>query len=128
MEPGREREKQQVAVETMCDLMQKQHGTKGLRVDLQIKNPSSNQEIWVDVTCIHPTCKSRIGPELKKINEEIILEDDRRRGMNNYGQKMKSDGYAARQQTRCNHKTYGPLLSIAKKQVQDGRIHCEPEF
>ena len=84
MENGVSKKKEEVAVKRMFKLMQKQHGTKGLRIDLQIKDPFSIQEIWVDVTCIHPTVKTRIQSELKQIKKEIIFEDDRRRGINNH--------------------------------------------
>ena len=128
MDPGKERKKQEVAVERMFKLMQKQHGTKGLRIDLQIKDPFSNQEIWIDVTCIHPTVKTRIQTELKQTKKEIIFEDDRKRGINNHGQKMEIDGNAARQQMKLKHKTYAPLITIAKKQVKNGMRHCGPKF
>ena len=65
MEPGPEREKQRIALEKMCELMEKHHGKKGFRIDLQIMDPLSNQEVWVDATRIHPTCTSRIRGELK---------------------------------------------------------------
>ena len=30
--------------------------------------------------------------------------------------------------TKCDPYTYGPLIAIAKKHVQDRRRHCEPKF
>ena len=41
---------------------------------------------------------------------------------------MEIDGNAARQQMKLKHKTYSPLITIAKKQVENGRRHCEPKF
>ena len=76
MKQGKERAKQEFTLEKMCDLMHDQYNTKGLRIDLQIEDPVSNQEIWVDVTCIHPTCKSRIKTELKQIKEEKQSNED----------------------------------------------------
>ena len=121
MKSGKEREKQEFTLEKMCDLMHDQYNTKGLRIDLQIEDPVSNQEIWVDVTCIHPTCKSRIKTELKQIKEEIQANEDERRGMNNFGREKKYEGYAARAQTQLKHRVYGPLITIARKQLYDGR-------
>ena len=117
-----------MALDKMCDLMHEQHNTKGLRVDIQIKDQSSNQEIWVDTTCIHPTCMSRIRAELKQVKEEIRFDEDQRRGINNHDRELKFEGDASRDQTRFKHKTYSPLIPISKKQTNDGRRMKQPQF
>ena len=46
--------------------LKKSYQTKGLRIDLRITNPITAQKWWVDVTSIHPTCKSRVAAEYKR--------------------------------------------------------------
>ena len=75
-----------------------------------------------------PTCKSRIKTELKQIKEEMQANEDERRGMNNFGREKKYEGYAARAQTQLKHRVYGPLITIARKQLYDGRRSREPKF
>ena len=55
--------------------LKKNYQTKGLRnaIDLVITDPSRDAECWIDVTAIHPTCKSRLQAEFKGTLENNVL-------------------------------------------------------
>jgi hypothetical protein len=69
MAPGHERTVKLNVLNGQCRMLYERHKTKGLRVDVQITDPHSGEERWVDTTCIHPTCKTRIKMEFKYINQ-----------------------------------------------------------
>ena len=60
LNPGPERSAKESALDNACRMLHNQHKTKGLRIDLQITDQQTQQEMWVDTTCIHSTCQSRI--------------------------------------------------------------------
>ena len=62
--PGPERMNRRLDISNICKMMHKHHKTKGLRIDLEIIDPYTNEVRWIDATCIHPTCKSRIKSEI----------------------------------------------------------------
>jgi len=107
LEPGHDRRNREIALGNVCKRLQKQHQTKGLRIDVQIKDPTTMEEHWIDVTCVHPTCKTRIAKEMKYIRSKI--EDQKLRR-----QRGKSDitvetyGAAVRNQIKSKHQTYTP--------------------
>ena len=39
-------------------------GRKGLRIDVQLRDTFTGREWWLDATCVHPTCASRLASEL----------------------------------------------------------------
>jgi hypothetical protein len=125
--PGPERTTREIALNNACRMMQAQHQTKGLRIDVQITDPHTQQEIWVDTTCIHPTCRTRIRSEMKFINSKIKDQELRRNG----GQSERNVGevgQAVTDQTQNKHDVYGPLIDVAKKQTIDGMRTHDPIF
>ena len=107
--------------------MHKHHKTKGLRIDIEITDPHTNQTRWIDVTVIHPTCKTRIKRELKHRIQNLEAEKEARQ--NNEPNKFKGrQGYAVMQQTKTKHDVYEPLISIAEKQFQSKRRVQRPIF
>ena len=111
-----------------CKLFQKHYQSKGLRIDLQLIDPITDQERWVDTTCIHPTCKSRIVKELKHIQAKMqrVLEQRQTRRMDPID--IPWEGQAARDQGNFKRELYAPLVEIGRKQFQDGRRAQEPVF
>jgi hypothetical protein len=92
---------------------------KGLRLDLRVFDTASEEEVWVDVTAIHPTCRTRISNELKRVNENLSLP---------LRSRARLPGRAVADQQAFKHQTYLPLLSIARKQVADGKRQSVPLF
>ena len=82
--PGTEQNVLRKVFENTCKLLQKQYQSKGLRIDLQLIDPFSLQERWIDTTCIHATCKSRLKNELKDIQEKLQTENERKQGVRKY--------------------------------------------
>ena len=80
LKPGPERISRQSALNNACRILHKQHKTKGLRIDVQIIDPRNQQEVWVDTTCIHPTCQSRIRQEMKHTLAKIQSQEAVRLG------------------------------------------------
>ena len=127
LEYGHERRIREAKLQSQCRMLQKQHLTKGLRIDVQATDPISSDEYWIDVTCIHPTCKSRIKKESAHIKNKIMEEEKRRKkGENNPTSNI--SGKAVLDQTNNKHNTYEPLISMARKQKNDGIRDKEPKF
>jgi hypothetical protein len=114
--------------ELRLDLRERLEGIKvetnekaGLRIDLLIRDIETLEELWIDATCIHSTCKSRLPKELahtvKNLNWEPTSADDRR-----------PPGRAASDQTQHKHNKYAPLIAIAAKQHMDGMRQSTPTF
>ena len=68
---GPERRAKRMTISNRCRLMHCQHKTTGLRLDLEIVDTYNNEFRWIDVTSVHPTCKTRLNRELIRINEQI---------------------------------------------------------
>ena len=106
--------------------MKKNYQTKGLRIDLVITDPNTGTEWWIDVTAIHPTCKSRLQGEYKrtiKNNAQVEkrLTDPRApRGKPLVGK-------AVEDQTQLKVNTYNPLLMLGKKQTIDCKRASAPQ-
>jgi hypothetical protein len=64
MLPGPDRDKKLKDISSTCRLLNRQHKTKGVRIDVAITAPDTNDALFVDTTCIHTSCKSRRGAEL----------------------------------------------------------------
>ena len=111
-----------------CKLFQKQYKSRGLRIDLQLIDHFTNQERWIDTTCIHPTCASRIKQELKHIKIKIHAKSKQRESKRIDPNYIPREGYAADNQKNFKHKVYMQLINIARKQHQDGRRAKEPVF
>ena len=126
--PGTKKNVLRRVFENTCKLLQKQYQSKGLRIDLQLIDPFSLQERWIDTTCIHATCKSRLKNELKDIQEKLQAEKESKQGERNYPHIAQSGGNAVRQQTIFKHAVYSQLVAIGRKQFHQGRRTQEPIF
>ena len=127
MEHGHEKNKLVRLINNECKILHKQHLTKGLRIDVQITDHQSGHEKWVDTTCIHPTCQSRIQAEWKDTQNPITsYELDRKEGKQNLTTKIV--GHAVKTQTRFKHQIYSPLVTIAHKQKIDRKRNQTPIF
>jgi hypothetical protein len=104
--------------------LKKSYQTKGLRIDLRIMNPITGDEWWVDVTSIHPTCKSRVAAEYKRALENQKAELDAKKQVR--GQFLV--GKAVEDQSALKHTMYAPLVAIAAKQKLDGKRAVVPRF
>ena len=87
----------------------------------------TGQERWVDATCIHPTCKSRITKEWAQVRKRIEKLEARWNGeadiVINY-----EEGKALQDQRNKKHGVYAPLITIAEKQLIDGKRLTKPTF
>lgn len=94
---------------------------KGLRIDLFIQDIETLEELWIDTTCIHPTCKTRLPRELahtlKHLNWKPSSDESRRPA-----------GQATSDQKKVKHDLYAPLIAIAAKQHMDGIRQSNPKF
>ena len=63
--PGPEKMNRRLDISNTCKMMHKHHKTNGLRIDLEIIDPYTNEVRWIDATCIHPTCQTRIKASSK---------------------------------------------------------------
>ena len=68
---GPERRAKRLAISNRCKLMHRQHKTTGLILDLEIVDTYNNEFRWIDVTSVHPTCKTRLNREFIGINKQI---------------------------------------------------------
>jgi len=127
LNPGPVRTTREAALNSACQMMHKQHKTKGLRIDVQITDTHNQHEIWVDTTCIHSTCQSRIRQERKHIQEKIQTREAVRCGKP-IDITVNEVGFAVREQTKAKHATYTPLMDIAKKQTMNGARTKKPIF
>ena len=93
----------------------------GLRIDLLIRDNETLEELWIDATCVHPTCKSRLSKELahtvKHFNWVPTAAEGRRPA-----------GKAACDQKQLKHNKYAPLVAIAVKQHLDLMRQSIPKF
>jgi hypothetical protein len=108
-------------------MLHKQHKTKGLRIDVQITDMHTQKEFWVDTTCIHPTCQTRIRSEMKHTQAKIHVRESLRLGEENVIP-VNEIGCAVRDQTQDKYDTYAPLIDNAKKQANDGMRPSAPTF
>jgi hypothetical protein len=111
MEQGHERDSEMERIRNKCTELRLKHNSKSLRIDLNISDIINGESKWVDTTCIHSTCKTRIKAEMKhtiKKNEE----DPRRQNFR--------EGHAVSTQARAKHLQYAPLINVARKQLVDG--------
>ena len=100
----------------------------GLRVDLRIVDSESHpkQEMIVDVTSIHPTCKTRIKAEWKKTLENMA-EGEKQEALP-IRKRRHLVGAAVDHQTKLKHEKYAPLMALLKKQQLDGKRDTHPIF
>jgi hypothetical protein len=99
----------------------------GLEVDNHILDPFSTDEIIVDVTCIHPTCGSRLPAELRHTKEKI--ESARKARLEGGRDRLrKAQGAAVKAQTTHKHTKYAPLMAIMEKQKADKIRTVVPRF
>ena len=121
---GEEREELGDEIRQTQNTLNKQLGSrKGLRIDVKIKDPTSNQETWVDTTCIHPTCASRLTKEVKLLEQQ--LQHPRRTAT---GKPIQRTGQAVQDQAAHKIAHYQPLVSVAQRQVHSGRRQEMPKF
>ena len=96
------------------------HDSTGLRIDVQIIDHQTGQELWVDTTCVHPTCKSRLDAEHQDTMDRLAARQ---------GAAAKPcNSHAAIAQTTKKRADHAPLLAIATKQHLDGRRAMKPTF
>ena len=92
-------------------------GRKGLRIDVQLRDTFTGREWWLDATCVHPTCASRLASELVSATARLTPN-----------QTTPHHGAAVLDQTKHKHAVYAPLLAIAAKQLLDGKRQEAPIF
>ena len=109
--------------QTQSTLERQLGAKKGLRIDVQITDPVSGQETWVDTTCIHPTCASRLAKEVKLLEEQ--LKDPPR---TTTGRPALRIGQAVQDQAALKVEHYQPLVNVAQEQVNSGRREEAPTF
>ena len=92
-------------------------GRKGLRIDVQLRDTFTGREWWLDATCVHPTCASRLASELVSATARLTPN-----------QTTPHHGAAVLDQIKHKHAVYAPLLAIAAKQLLDGNRQEAPLF
>ena len=107
--------------------MQETHGQKGLRVDIQITDQATCQEWWVDATCIHPTCKSRINKEWSQTSERIKILEAIWNGETETVMQYE-EGKALQEQTAWKDSNYSPFITLGEKQHMHGKRLTKPRF
>lgn len=127
MPPGPERVTKETIMRRKCVMMHQQYQTKGLRIDVQLEDPLTEQEMWVDTICIHPTCQTRIKAEFKHV-KKIILAETLARSERKINQLTKQSEKAVINQTNTKHCAYAPLMNVVRKQKLDGKRHNLPAF
>jgi hypothetical protein len=97
---------------------------QGLRLDIEATDVHSGKRYWLDVTCVHPTCKSSINAELKSTmrNIEAFLQG-----------KAEKDwpclsGARAVKAEMDKRKLYSQLAVIGQKQAADKGSRHAPTF
>ena len=127
MKHGHLRASKMIALNNQCRMLHERHKTKGLRIDVQITDPYSGEQRWVDTTCIHPTCKTRISSEFKCTIQKLQAQEKAR--TDNVMDPMdRKQWYAVNAQTSRKHAVYAPLMTVALKQFADGRRSRKPIF
>ena len=124
---GPERRAKRLEITNTCRLMHRHHKTKGLRLNLELIDTHSNEARWVDVTSIHPTCKTRIEREMKGVKERIESAWKARRE-HTVDQLAGERGCAAQDQAALKFNTYAPLLAVAHKQIETKKRTRKPVF
>ena len=119
MPAGPERDRQREVLQQRCRLMVRDT-SGGLEVDNHITDPISSQEIIVDVTCIHPTCKKRLPLEFNHTFKA--------RAKNGYDPLCKTQGAALTAQSAHKHAKYAPLLAVMLKQKASRLRSHVPRF
>lgn len=126
MSDGPKRDKLGEDIQTRIDGIEVKDGDKtGLRADLFIQDTETFEQLWVDNTTIHTTCRTRLSKQFTHILNELKsvptstedLDDD-----------SDGKGGAAADQRAFKHKKYAPLLAIAAKQFMDGMRQSNPKF
>ena len=84
-----------------CKIMHKHHKNKGLRIDLEIIDPYTNEVRWIYATCIHPVCKSHIKNEINDLSEGIMSALEARTN-NQKNQLEGRKGHAVLKQTQTS--------------------------
>ena len=116
--PNELRDQKLAELTSFCNAARHKSENKALRVDVSLVDHDTGNEVYVDTTCIHPTCKSRIKDELKRTTER--LSDPR-------NPKLRA-GFAVEAQTEKKHTDYQPLVDVARKQLANGRRTSAPTF
>ena len=118
-QPASELRDQKLAeLTSFCNAARHRSENKALRVDVSLLDHDTGSEVYVDTTCIHPTCQSRLKKELSRITER--LSDP-------LNPKLRA-GFAVEAQTEHKHKDYDPLVEVARKQLANGRRTSAPVF
>ena len=124
---GPERRAKRLAISNRCKLMHRQHKTTGLRLDLEIVDTYNNEFRWIDVTSVHPTCKTRIKREFIGIYKQIESAKVARQDQTEDPLADKS-GRTVTDQAALKFDHYAPLLAVAKKQCEAKRRASMPTF
>ena len=103
----------------------------GLRLDLQMNDRIANESLWIDCSCVHATCKSRIDKEFNRVNAWLAQQRDSKQPSDIAPKDRKIDPLATvavEEQAKLKIQTYAPLLDIAHRQVRTGLRTKAPEF
>jgi hypothetical protein len=124
-----------------------ENSTKGLRLDVQIIG--RDEEMWVDCTCVHPSCKTRLSKQYKDTRENIgskgivaprcpdMKEDTvdspgHDTSDSSHSQARAAENtyytYTAIDTQKHKHNVYSPLMDVAHAQHIDGARRIMPQF
>ena len=118
--PSAERDAKLDTIKNACHAMEQKSRTKGLRIDLSISDPETQKEMYVDTTCIHPTCQSRLPAEHKQLTNWLAS--------NQQEPTPAPTSQAVLDQTAHKHSVHAKLVTIAAKQAADGKRPHPPKF
>ena len=98
----------------------------GLRVDLSIVNPRTNETKWVDTTSVNTAAPSVIDRELPYVKEMQSIATVAAKLTLPYGPSRPSPALEARENLK--REKYSCLLTIANRQYDQGKRARKPTF
>jgi hypothetical protein len=93
---------------------------QGRRMDVQIIDPHTGDEVWVDPTCTHTTGATKLAAERKETKRRLEMEDAK--------EAAATPSAAVKAANKKKLETYALMLSIAEQQVAKGLRSKAPQF
>jgi hypothetical protein len=120
-------EQKQAFIQNHLDRLPLVEGAVGLRIDASLRNPETDEIMWVDVSVVHTTSPTYISGELKSIAKRNLCADAADLHLlPNAPQNEISPIMLQREVDKI--KKYSRLVTVAKKQKADGTRTSIPNF
>jgi len=116
--PDRAEREREAGVE-LDVLLEDKCAKSGRRMDVQIVDPRTGEEVWTDPTCIHTTGTTKLAAERKETMRRLGSENKEVKG---------APSPAVKAAHKKKQETYALMLAIAEKQAANGSRVTAPLF